>query len=58
MTSYVFMGAGTFAIILLMRRDSQSATRIGGLWLFESNRYCAWFDGDDVLDGRHSVAFW
>ena len=28
MTSYVFMGAGTFAIVLLMRRDGQSATRI------------------------------
>ena len=28
MTSYVFMGAGTFAIILLMRRDGQSATQI------------------------------
>ena len=31
MTSYVFMGAGTFAIILLMRRDGQSATRISDL---------------------------
>jgi NADH-quinone oxidoreductase subunit N len=31
MTSYVFMGAGTFAIILLMRRDGQSATRIADL---------------------------
>ncbi len=28
MTGYVFMGAGSFAIILLMRRDGQSATRI------------------------------
>jgi NADH-quinone oxidoreductase subunit N len=28
MTGYVFMGAGTFAIILLMRRDSAEATRI------------------------------
>ena len=31
MTSYVFMGAGTFAIILLMRRDGQSATQIADL---------------------------
>ena len=31
MTGYVFMGAGTFAIILLMRRDGQSATRIDDL---------------------------
>ena len=31
MTSYVFMGAGTFAIVLLMRRDGQSATRIADL---------------------------
>ena len=31
MTSYVFMGAGTFSIILLMRRDGQSATRISDL---------------------------
>ena len=28
MTGYVFMGAGTFAIILLMRRDGQAATKI------------------------------
>ena len=28
MTGYIFMGAGTFAIILLMRRDGQAATRI------------------------------
>ena len=28
MTGYIFMGAGSFAIILLMRRDGQSATRI------------------------------
>jgi NADH-quinone oxidoreductase subunit N len=28
MTGYIFMGAGTFAIILLMRRDGQSATKI------------------------------
>ena len=31
MTGYIFMGAGTFAIILLMRRDGQSATRIADL---------------------------
>ena len=31
MTGYVFMGAGTFAIILLMRRDGQSTTRIDDL---------------------------
>ena len=31
MTGYVFMGAGTFAIILLMRRDGQSATKINDL---------------------------
>jgi NADH-quinone oxidoreductase subunit N len=31
MTGYVFMGAGSFAIILLMRRDGQSATRISDL---------------------------
>ncbi|MBL6602320.1 MAG: NADH-quinone oxidoreductase subunit NuoN [Candidatus Puniceispirillaceae bacterium] len=31
MTSYVFMGVGTFSIILLMRRDGQSATRISDL---------------------------
>ena len=31
MTIYVFMGAGTFAIILLMRRDGQSATLISDL---------------------------
>jgi NADH-quinone oxidoreductase subunit N len=31
MTGYVFMGAGTFAIILLMRRDGQAATRITDL---------------------------
>ena len=28
MTGYVFMGAGTFSIILLMRRDGASATKI------------------------------
>ncbi|NBR80044.1 MAG: NADH-quinone oxidoreductase subunit N, partial [Alphaproteobacteria bacterium] len=28
MTGYIFMGAGAFAIILLMRRDGQSATRV------------------------------
>jgi len=28
MTGYIFMGAGTFAIILLMRREGQSATKI------------------------------
>ena len=28
MTGYVFMGAGTFAIILLMRRDGAEATKI------------------------------
>ena len=28
MTGYIFMGAGTFAIVLLMRRDGQAATRI------------------------------
>ena len=31
MTSYVFMGVGTFSIILFMRRDGQSATRISDL---------------------------
>ena len=31
MTGYVFMGAGSFAIILLMRRDGQAATRIADL---------------------------
>ena len=31
MTSYIFMGAGSFAIILLMRRDGQAATKIGDL---------------------------
>ncbi len=31
MTGYVFMGAGTFAIILLMRRDGQAATKISDL---------------------------
>ena len=31
MTGYIFMGAGSFAIILLMRRDGQSATRIADL---------------------------
>jgi NADH-quinone oxidoreductase subunit N len=31
MTGYVFMGAGTFAIILLMRRDGAEATRITDL---------------------------
>ena len=31
MTGYIFMGAGTFAVILLMRRDGQSATRIADL---------------------------
>jgi len=31
MTGYVFMGAGTFAIILLMRRDGQPATKITDL---------------------------
>ena len=31
MTSYVFMGAGSFAVILLMRRDGQAATRITDL---------------------------
>ena len=31
MTSYVFMGAGTFSVILLMRRDGQSVTRISDL---------------------------
>jgi NADH-quinone oxidoreductase subunit N len=31
MTGYIFMGAGAFAIILLMRRDGQSATRIADL---------------------------
>jgi NADH-quinone oxidoreductase subunit N len=31
MTGYVFTGAGTFAVILLMRRDGQSATRISDL---------------------------
>ncbi|NBV03086.1 MAG: hypothetical protein EBS10_02715, partial [Acidimicrobiia bacterium] len=31
MTGYVFMGAGTFAIILLMRRDGAEATRIADL---------------------------
>ena len=29
MTGYIFMGAGSFAIILLMRRDGQAATKIG-----------------------------
>ena len=28
MTGYIFMGAGSFAIILLMRRDGQAATKI------------------------------
>ncbi len=31
MTGYVFMGAGTFAIILLMRREEAEATRIADL---------------------------
>ena len=31
MTGYVFMGAGTFAIILLMRRDGKEATKIADL---------------------------
>ena len=31
MTGYIFMGAGSFAIILLMRRDGQSATAINDL---------------------------
>jgi len=31
MTGYIFMGAGSFAIILLMRREGQSATRIDDL---------------------------
>ena len=31
MTGYIFMGAGSFAIILLMRRDGQAATKIGDL---------------------------
>ena len=31
MTGYIFMGAGAFAIILLMRRDGQLATRIADL---------------------------
>jgi len=31
MTGYIFMSAGAFAIILLMRRDGQSATRIADL---------------------------
>ena len=31
MAGYVFMGAGRFAIILLMRRDGQSATKIADL---------------------------
>jgi len=31
MTGYIFMGAGAFAIILLMRRDGQSATRVADL---------------------------
>ena len=31
MTGYIFMGAGAFAIILLMCRDGQSATRVADL---------------------------
>jgi NADH-quinone oxidoreductase subunit N len=31
MAGYVFMGAGTFSIILLMRRDGQAATKINDL---------------------------
>ena len=31
MTGYIFMSAGSFAIILLMRRDGQAATKIGDL---------------------------
>ncbi|WP_438997296.1 NADH-quinone oxidoreductase subunit NuoN [Candidatus Puniceispirillum sp.] len=31
MTGYIFMGAGTFAIILMMRRDGKSATKIDDL---------------------------
>ena len=31
MTGYIFMGAGTFSIILLMRRDGKAATRISDL---------------------------
>ena len=31
MTGYIFMGAGAFAIILLMRRDGLSATRVADL---------------------------
>lgn len=31
MTGYIFMGAGTFAIILMMRREGKSATKIDDL---------------------------
>jgi NADH-quinone oxidoreductase subunit N len=31
MTGYIFMGAGTFAIILMMRREGKSATKIADL---------------------------
>ena len=31
MTGYIFMGAGTFAIILMMRREGKAATRIDDL---------------------------
>ena len=31
MTGYIFMGAGSFAVILLMRRDGQSVTKIADL---------------------------
>ena len=31
MTGYIFMGAGSFSIILLMRRDGQAVTKIGDL---------------------------
>ena len=31
MTGYIFMGAGTFAIILMMRREGKAATKIDDL---------------------------
>lgn len=40
MTGYIFMGAGAFAIILLMRRDGQSATRIADLQGLSRTHQC------------------
>ena len=52
----IIMGAGSFAIILLMRRDGEPVEKLSDLTgLSATSTSCSWVHDHHVLNGRHPV---